>query len=64
MARKHESNKHIEAITRAEVFAAIRYLDRDLRSANEQQSYDTGVVTSVIVVILVLGALFFLFCKV
>jgi hypothetical protein len=63
MARKYESTRHIEGISQAEVFAAIRYLDPDLRNPNEQQSHDTGVVT-VIFAILVLGFLFLLFCKV
>ena len=43
MEKKYESKRHIEDVTQAEVSAAIRYLDPDLRSTNEQE-YATGVV--------------------
>jgi hypothetical protein len=64
MARKYESTRHIEDTTQAEVSAAIRYLDPDLRRAHKQQSYYTGVIACVILAIFVLSALFLLFCKV
>jgi hypothetical protein len=64
MARKHESKRHIEDANQAEVFAAICYLDPELKIANEQQSYDAGVVICVLLVIVELGALFLLFCEV
>jgi hypothetical protein len=38
MAKKQESNWNLETLTDAEVYAAIRYLEPDPRSANGQNS--------------------------
>jgi hypothetical protein len=63
MARKYESDRHIEDLGQAEVSAAIQYLDPELGSANEQHLHGTDVVILVILVVFVLGALLLLFCK-
>jgi hypothetical protein len=36
MARKHESKWNIEDLTDAEIYAAIRYLETDPKSAKDQ----------------------------
>jgi hypothetical protein len=51
MAKKHESNKHIEDVTQTEISGAIRYLDPDLRSTNEQD-HATGVEICIALVLL------------
>jgi hypothetical protein len=58
MARKHESNRHIEDLTQAEVSAVIRYLAPDLRSTNTPD-YDAGVAICIVLVLVVLGCLVF-----
>ncbi len=59
MAKKDESKWNIEDLTDAEICAAIRYLDRNLGSANEQEE-NSGVVICVSLLILLLGCLVFL----
>jgi hypothetical protein len=55
MAKKQESNWNLETLTDAEVYAAIRYLEPDPRSANGQDN-----VICVAILILLLGCLGFL----
>jgi hypothetical protein len=59
MAKKHESELNIEDLTDAEVYVAIRYLEPDPRSAN-QQNNDAASAICVSLVILLLGYLGFL----
>jgi hypothetical protein len=59
MAKKHESNRHIEDVTQTEISAAIRYLDPDLRSTDEQ-AHATGVAICIALVLLALACLVFI----
>jgi hypothetical protein len=59
MGKKYESKRHIEDPTEVEVSAAIRYLDPDLRSTNEQD-HATGVAICIALVLLALACLVFI----
>ena len=60
MAKKYESDRHIEDVMQTEISAAIRYLDPDLKSANGQEGYGAGVAICVALLVLVLGGLIFM----
>lgn len=59
MAKNHESKLRIEDLTDTKIYAAIRYLEPDAESAN-QQNDDVEFATFVTSVILLLGCLGFL----
>jgi hypothetical protein len=59
MAKKHALDRHMEEVTQAEVSAAIRYLDPELRSWNEQD-HATAVVICIALVLLAFGCLVFI----
>jgi hypothetical protein len=59
MGNKYELKRHIEDVTQVEVSAAIRYLDPDPRSTNEQD-HATAVAICILLVLLVLGCLVFI----
>lgn len=59
MAKNHVSDTHIEEGTQAEVSAAIRYLDPDLRSTNEQD-HAIAVAVCMLLVFLAWGSLVFI----
>ena len=59
MAKNHESKLSIEGLADAEIYAAIRYLEPDPGSAN-QQNDDVEFATFVTSLILLLGYLCFL----
>ena len=59
MAKNHESKLRIEDLTDAEIYAAIRYLEPDAGTAN-QQNDDVEFATFVTSAILLLGYLGFL----
>jgi hypothetical protein len=59
MAKKHASDTHVEEVTQAEVSAAIRYLDPDLRSTNDQD-HAIGVAICMVLVFLAWGSLVFI----
>jgi hypothetical protein len=52
MAKKYESKWNIDDLTDAEIYSAIRYLDPDPKSGNEQSD-----VICAIILILLLGFL-------
>ena len=58
MKKQYESKRHIEDVTQAEVTAAIRYLDPDLRSTNPLD-YGTGVAICIALVLMELACLAF-----
>jgi hypothetical protein len=67
MLANYDPNWNIEDLTDAEIYAAIRYLEPDTSSTNEQkddtpttQNFDKGVVICVCVYIAVLVCLAFL----
>jgi hypothetical protein len=53
LAKKQESNWNLEQLTDAQIYAAIRYLEPDPRSTNEQDD-DTAFVICVGLVTLLL----------
>jgi hypothetical protein len=67
MLRNHEPNRNIEDLTDTEIYDAIRYLEPDQRSANEQnddiattdQNDDNGVVICVVLYVALLICLAF-----
>ena len=59
MAKKHESKWNIEEMTDPDIFDAIRYLEPDRASANEQNN-DAAFVICATIVILLLGCLGFM----
>jgi hypothetical protein len=69
MAKKHRSNRHTDYLTNADVYAAIRYLEPEVRRTNqgkndasvEEQSDAAALLASVIFVILMLGLAFMFF---
>jgi hypothetical protein len=46
MAKKHESKLNLEDLTDAEMYAAIRYLEQDPKSGNEEDN-DNRIVLCV-----------------
>jgi len=61
MAKKQESKWNIEDLTDAEICAAIRYLEPDSESANEQNEQDDSTVFVICasLMILLIGCLGF-----
>jgi hypothetical protein len=59
MAKKPESKWNIEDLTDPEIYEAIRYLEAEQATANEQND-DTAFVLCFCVVILLLGFLGFM----
>ena len=59
MGKKYESKGHIEGPAQVEVSAAIRYLEPDLRSTNEQD-HATGIAICIALVLLALACLVFI----
>ena len=59
MGKEYESKRHIEDVTQVEVSAAIRYLDPDLRSTNEED-HATGVAICIVLVLLELPCMVFI----
>ena len=59
MGKKYEPHRHIEDITQVEVLAAIRDLDPDLRSTNEQD-HATGLAVCLALVLLAFACLVFI----
>lgn len=56
MGKKYESKRPIEDVTQAEVSAAIRYLDPDLRSTNTPE-YEPGVAIYIALVLIELACM-------
>jgi hypothetical protein len=59
MARKYGSTRHIEDMTQAELSAAIRYLDPQLRRETEPNDH-TGFAICLALWILMVGFLLFI----
>jgi hypothetical protein len=59
MEKKYESHRHIEDVTQVEISAAIRDLDPDLRSTNEQD-HATSVAICIALVLLAFACLVFI----
>jgi hypothetical protein len=59
MDNKYESKRRIEDVTQAEVSAAIRCLDPDLRSTNTPE-YDPGVAICIALVFIEFACMVFI----
>jgi hypothetical protein len=67
MLTNHEPDRNIEHLTETEIYDAIRYLELDPRSANDQGDYiattdqndDNGVVICIVLYVALLACLAF-----